>query len=211
MWKHCMRTHTHTVPRDNTAVLTQWRLGLACIFLYLTDNSRVTPTVPFICFHNTLKMWSEWTGDPLQLCSSRKTRFLRFAFKSESSCVGTVSFFTLRRFQRQRRLPTHINPDPTLLWSHVLNSVTRILVLFRLLECYKRVYIFHPRNTQARWSSPCARSAEPEANWRAAGKGLQKDEKGHMIKAEGKMRFSLSLSSSWLTHLGFYQQKDQKI
>lgn len=51
------------------------------------------------------------------------------------------------------------------------------LVLFRLLECYKRVYIFHPRNTQARWSSPCARSVEPEANWRAAGKGLQKDEK----------------------------------
>lgn len=71
------RTHAcaHAVPRDNTAVLTQMRLRLACIFLYLTDNSRVTPTVPFICFHNTLEMWPKQTEDPLQLCSSSKPPF----------------------------------------------------------------------------------------------------------------------------------------
>lgn len=45
----------------------------ACLyFLYLTDNSRVTPTVPFICFHDTLQTWSERTEEPLQLCSSGK-------------------------------------------------------------------------------------------------------------------------------------------
>lgn len=35
--------------------------------------------------------------------------------------------------------------------------------------------------------------------------------KNEIINVEGKMKFSLSLSSSWLIHMGLYQCKKQKI
>lgn len=35
--------------------------------------------------------------------------------------------------------------------------------------------------------------------------------KNEIINVEGKMKFSLSLSSRWLIHMGLYQGKKQKI
>lgn len=163
-----VHTHvcTHSPQRQHSCADTV-EIRASLYFLYLTGNSRVTPTVLFICFHNTHKMWSEQTEDLLQLCSS-SFRFLRF-----NKAAVKLSDYSFSAVSRDNNgLLTRINPDPTLLWSNVLNSVTRTLVLFSLLERYMCVYIFSFPNTQTRWSSPCARFVEPEANWCARGIGL---------------------------------------
>lgn len=136
-----VHTHTHSVPGENTAVLTPWRLTLVVFAFSPTDKSRVTPhCAVYLVGHvqRTLGVRAVLMRVSFSPITS--------SFKQNLKSCRCWRSIRSASSQDDNVLTTSINPDPTLLWSNVMNSMTTIcsLFLFSLSELPEYVYSIVP-------------------------------------------------------------------
>lgn len=128
---------------------------LACIFfLYPTHNSRVTP------LGAVYLVWQHSEGSPAERRQSR--------VEMMSACFNQINHCCKRHIwssagadksvrDNNKVLMSNINPDPALLWSNVLNSMTRTCSLFLFsFWNFTSVFICFIMSTLVEWCRPSA-------------------------------------------------------